>query len=154
MSSRDQLMELLEEVASGKVSVSDARDALEGVDLDIATYQKAVEHGVFNPVEPGTIVRAKLAPSGESALVILLFVWGIFWSLYWASSLMYGLFNSWDQQQLAYHLFSTFLTLIILGIVYMKWVLPDLIAVKYARPKFVPEHTYRHEEKGWVDYKL
>jgi len=154
MKSRDQLRILLEEVASGKVSVEDARAALEGVDLDIATYQQAVEHGVFNPVEPGTVVSAKLAPSGESALVIFLFLWGIFWSLYWSGSMIYGLFNSWDQQQLSYHLFITFLTLIIMGIVYMKWVLPDLIAVKYARPKFTPEHTFRHENKEWVDYKL
>ena len=42
----------------------------------------------------------------------------------------------------------------IMGIVYMKWVLPDLIAVKYARQKYIPEHTSRHENKGWVDYKL
>jgi hypothetical protein len=154
MKSQNQLGILLEEVASGKVSVIDARAALEGVDLDIATYQKAVEHGVFNPVEPGAVVSAKLAPSGESALVIFLFVWGLFWSLYWSGSMIYGLFNSWDQQQLSYHLFITFLTSMIMGIVYMKWVLPDLIAVKYARQKYIPEHTSRHENKGWVDYKL
>lgn len=149
MMASDSIAKLLQEVASGKVSVEDARKALEGVELDEDTYFAAVDHGVFNDVEPGTIVKASLAPSGGSALVIVFFVWGLFWTLYWASSLLYGIFNHWDQQQLSYHLGMTFTTLIMMGIVYMKWVLPDLIIVKYRRNKYVPEH-----KKDWVEYKV
>ena len=70
----------------------------------------AIDHGVFNPVEPGTIVSASLAPSGGSYLTMMFFVWGIFWSCYWVFSLIYGLAKGWDQQQLAYHLSITLIT--------------------------------------------
>lgn len=146
---KDTITTLLEQVARGEVSIKDARVALEGVELDEETYQAAVDHGVFNPAEAGTVVNASLAPSGASALVVLLFVWGVFWTFYWGFSMLYGLFNTWDQQQLAFHLAMVFTTLIIMGIVYMKWVLPDLIIVKHRRPKYVPEHP-----KDWVDYKV
>ena len=146
---RDTISKLLDEVASGKVSVEDARKALEGVDLDEDTYLAAVDHGVFNPVDAGTIVKASLAPSGGSALVIVFFLWGMFWTLYWSSSMLYGLFHHWDQQQLSYHLGMAFTTLVMMGIVYMKWVLPDLIIVKYRRNKYITEHR-----KDWVEYKV
>jgi hypothetical protein len=146
---RDNISKLLDEVASGKVSVEDARKALEGVQLDEETYLAAVDHGVFNPVDAGTIVKASLAPSGGSALVIVFFLWGLFWTLYWSSSMLYGLFHHWDQQQLSYHLGITFTILVMMGIVYMKWVLPDLIIVKFRRNKYVTEH-----KKDWVEYKV
>jgi len=150
----DQLTTLLRQVAAREVSIKDARKALEGVELDEETYARAVDHGVFNAAEPGTVVSARLAPSGASALVVMLFVWGIFWTVYWVGSMVYGLLNGWDQQQLSYHLFITFLTLIIMGVVYMKWVLPDLIVVKYERAKFIPEHQQRHEVKDWHEYRI
>ena len=146
---KDTVTILLEQVAKGEVSIKDARAALEGVDLDEETYVKAIDHGVFNPADPGTVVNASLAPSGASLLVVLLFVWGIFWTLYWMGAMLYGLFNNWEQQDLAFHLAMTFTTLIIMGIVYMKWVLPDKVVVKYARSKYIPEHP-----KDWVEYKL
>ncbi len=149
MMARDSISKLLNEVASGKVSVADARKALEGVELDEDTYLAAVDHGVFNPAEPGTIVSASLAPSGGSALVMTFFAWGLLWTLYWASSMLYGLFHHWGQEQLSFHLGMVFLTLVMMGIVYMKWVLPDLIIVKYRRNKYVPEHP-----KDWAEYKV
>ena len=60
----DTITRLLEEVASGKVSIKDARAALEDAELTEPQYLAAVDHGVFNPAEPGTIVNASLAPSG------------------------------------------------------------------------------------------
>ncbi len=48
----DAVTNLLEQVARGEVSVDDARTALEGVELDEATYESAIDHGVFNQVEP------------------------------------------------------------------------------------------------------
>ena len=81
---------MLRQVASGEVSVEDARAALEGVTLDEETYQSAIDHGVYNKVEPGTIIRASLALNGTSALVILTFLWGVGWTLYWAGSMTYG----------------------------------------------------------------
>lgn len=150
----DQLTTLLRQVAAGEVSIKDARTALEGVELDEETYSRAVDHGVFNSAEPGTVISAKLAPSGASALVVTLFIWGIFWTVFWSGSMIYGVINGWDQQLLSYHLFITFLTLMIMGIVYMKWVLPDLIVVKYERAKFVPEHQQRYDDKDWYEYKI
>ena len=68
----DVVMKLLREVKAGKVSVEDARDALSEVELSEDAYQNAVDHGVFNEPEPGTIIRASISPSGESWLVIIL----------------------------------------------------------------------------------
>jgi len=145
----DTVTTLLRDVASGKVSVEDARAALEDVELSEEQVQSAVDHGVFNPAEPGTVVKASLAPSGGSALVVLLFTWGIFWVMYWIFSMLYGLFNGWDQQQLSFHFAMALTTLIIMGVVYLKWVLPDRIIVKHRRPKFVPEHI-----KDWRDFEV
>tara|TARA_A100001037_G_C14878047_1_gene512644 strand:- start:91 stop:540 length:450 start_codon:yes stop_codon:yes gene_type:complete len=147
---QDMVTKLLKEVASGKVSIKDAREALEGTSLDEETYQSAVDHGVFNEVEPGSIVRASLAPSGSSALVLLSFVWGLGWTLYWAGSMTYGLFNGWDQQQLAYHMAMTFVTLIIMGIIYLKWVMPDVVIVKHRRNKFIGPK----DSEGWYQYEV
>jgi hypothetical protein len=150
----DLLEKLLHEVSLGKISVKDAKKALEGVDLGKEDFQKAVEHGVFTEVEPGTIIKATISPSGGSALVSLVFIWGLFWVTYWTGSMTYGLMNGWDQQQLSYHLFLSISTIIIMGIVYQKWVLPDLIVVKHERNKFIPEHSRRKHEKDWYEYKV
>ena len=103
----DVVMKLLREVKAGKVSVEDARDALSEVELSEDSYQNAVDHGVFNDPEPGTIIRASISPSGESWLVIIFALWGILWTLYWAGTLSYGLYNHWDQQRLSFHLAMT-----------------------------------------------
>ena len=76
----DKVTQLLRDVERGVVSVEDARNALEGVDLSEDDYIKAVDHGVFNDPKPGTIVRASISPSGDSWLVILVGLWGITWN--------------------------------------------------------------------------
>ena len=76
------------------------------------------------------------------------FAWGIFWACYWAFSLIYGLAKSWDQQQLAFHLAMTLTTLILMGVIYLKYILPDTIIVKHSQNKYVPEHA-----KDWKEYK-
>ena len=139
---------LLRGVAKGTISVDDARKALENASLTEEEMESAIDHGVFNIAEPGTIVSASLAPSGGSYLTMLFFVWGIFWSCYWVFSMIYGLAKGWDQQQLAYHLALMLVTLCMMGMVYLKFVLPDTIIVKHAQNKFVPEHT-----KDWKEYK-
>ncbi len=143
-------MKLLREVKSGKVSVEDAREALTGVDLSEENYVAAVDHGVFNEPEPGTIVRASLSPTGESALVIVFALWGILWTLYWAGSLSYGLYNHWDQQRLSFHLGMTLLTVIMMGIVYMRFVMPDVVVVKHRRNKYIPPN----DTEGWQQYEV
>ena len=42
----------------------------------------------------------------------------------------------------------TMTTLIMVGIIYLKYILPDTIIVKYAQNKFIPEH-----QKDWREYK-
>lgn len=141
---------MLRQVASGEVSIEDARTALTDVELDEETYQSAINHGVFNQVEPGTIVRSSVAKSSTSALVLLVSLWGMGWTLFWAGSMTYGLFNGWDQQQLSYHFGMTMLTLIIMGIVYLKWVLPDLVVVKHRRGKFIGSK----DPESWKQYEV
>ena len=147
---QDVITKMLEQVAAGEVSVEDARTALEGVELSEETYESAIDHGVFNRVEPGTVVRAAVTPSGTSALVILISLWGLGWTLFWAGSMTYGLFNGWDQQQLSYHLAMTMVTLMIMGIVYLKWVLPDLVVVKHRRGKFIGAK----DPESWKKYEV
>ena len=103
---KDTITQLLEKVASGKVSVTDARTALEDASLTEEQMDAAINHGVFNPAEPGTVISATLAPSGKSALTLFFFGWAIFWALYWFATFLYGLLNgsAWDNQQLAFHL--------------------------------------------------
>lgn len=144
------VMKLLREVESGKVSVEDARDALTGVDLSEENYLSAIDKGVFNEPEPGTIVRASLEPSGESALVIVFALWGILWTLFWAGTLSYGLFNHWDQQRLSFHLAMTLLTVILMGIVYLRFVMPDVVIVKHRRNKYIPPN----DTEGWQQYEV
>ena len=108
----------------------------------------AIDHGVFNIAEPGTIVSASLAPSGASYLTMFFLAWGLFWICYWSFSMIYGLANGWDQQQLSFHLAMTMTTLIMIGIIYLKYILPDTIIVKHAQNKFIPEH-----QKDWREYK-
>ena len=147
---QDTITKMLRQVASGEVSVEDARAALEGVTLDEETYQSAIDHGVYNKVEPGTIIRASLALNGTSALVILTFLWGVGWTLYWAGSMTYGLYNGWDQQQLSFHLAMTMVTLIVMGIIYLKWVAPDIVIVKNRRRKFIPPK----DTESWHKYEV
>ena len=91
----DLLEKLLHEVALGKINVKDAKKALEGIDLEKDDFQKAVDFGVFTEAEPGTVINATISPSGGSALVSLIFIWGIFWITYWSGTFMYGLMNGW-----------------------------------------------------------
>ena len=131
----DIVLELLKQVKSGKVSIDDARTALEGVELSEETYLSAVDHGVFNEPTPGTIVRSSISPAGDSIIIVLLGLWGIVWTLFWAGSLSYGLYNHWDQQLLSLFLAMTLTTLIIMGIVYLRFVMPDLVIIKHRRNK-------------------
>ena len=149
MMAKDTITKLLEKVASGKVSVKDARVALEDASLTEEQMDSAINHGVFSLAESGTVISASLAPSGKSALTMFFFMWGIFWTIYWLGTMLYGLLNgsAWDQQQLSYHMAMGISTIIMMGIVYLKWVLPDTIIVKHSQNKYVPEH-----EKDWREY--
>ena len=146
----DRVTQLLRDVERGAVSVEDARNALEGIDLSEEDYIKAVDHGVFNDPKPGTIVRASISPSRDSWLVILVGLWGITWTLFWAGTLSYGLYNKWDQQQLSFHLAMTLLTLIILGIVYLRFVMPDVVVVKHRRNKYITSN----DTEAWKQYEV
>ena len=83
----DVVLELLKQVKSGKVSIDDARTALEGVELSEETYLSAVDHGVFNEPTPGTVGRSSISPAGDSIIIVLLGLWGLVWTLFWAGSL-------------------------------------------------------------------
>ena len=144
----DSVSNLLRKVARGEVSVEDAREVLEGVELTEQEIDAVIEHGVHSRAELGTIVSASLAPSGGSYLIMLFFTWGIFFTLMWAFSFIYGLAMDWGQQQLSFHLAMTIVTLIFMGIIYLKYVLPDTIVVKHAQNKYIPEHA-----KDWREYK-
>jgi len=52
----DIITNLLRGVADGSVSVDDARTALEDVNLTEDQMTSAIDHGVFNLAESGTIV--------------------------------------------------------------------------------------------------
>ena len=144
----DTITTLLRGVADGSISVDDARTALEGAELTEEEMSSAIDHGVFNIAEPGTIVSASLAPSGASYLTMYFLAWGLFWICYWSFSMIYGRAKGWDQQQLSFHLAMTMTTLIMIGIIYLKFILPDTIIVKHAQNKFIPEH-----QKDWREYK-
>ena len=144
----DAIQNLLKGVADGSITVKDARTALEGVELTEEQMDAAIDHGVHNVAESGTIVSASLAPSGGSYLTMFFFVWGIFWICYWSFSLIYGLANDWDQQNMSFHLAMVLTTLILMGLVYLKFILPDTIIVKHSHNKYVPEH-----QKDWKEYK-
>jgi len=145
----DVVMRLLRDVSLGKVSVEEAREALEGIDISEENYVRAVDHGVFNMPKPGTIVRASISPSGDSWLIILVGLWGIVWTLFWGGSLSYGLYNHWNQQMLAFDLAMTLLTIIIMGIVYLKYVMPDVVVVKHRRNKYIT----RNDPEAWKKYE-
>ena len=148
--SDDIVMRLLKQVKSGQVSLEDARTALDGVNLTEQEYVEAVDHGVFNDPEPGTIIRSSISPSASSWLVTIVFAWGLFWTIYWSGGLAYGLFNHWDQQLLSFFMAMMLTTLIIMGIVYLKWVMPDTVIVKYRRNKFIGTK----DPESWVDYEV
>ena len=144
----DTIENLLKGVADGSITVKDARTALEGVELTEEQMDAAIDHGVHNVAESGTIVSAALAPSGASYLTMFFFAWGLFWICYWSFSLIYGLANDWDQQNMAFHLAMVLSTLVLMGMVYLKVTLPDTIIVKHSQNKYVPEH-----QKDWKEYK-
>jgi len=144
------VMRLLREVKSGRVSIDDARKMLEDVTISEDSYVAAVDHGVFNDPKPGTIVRASISPSGDSWLIIIVGLWGLLWTLYWAGALSYGLFNNWDQQILSFNCGMTLLTVIIMGIVYLKYVLPDVVMVKYRRNKYITQN----DPDAWKEYEV
>ena len=75
----DAVMKLLRQVKSGEVDLDDARKLLDGVDITEEAYVAAVDHGVFNEPAPGSVVRASISPSGDSWLIILVGLWGLFW---------------------------------------------------------------------------
>ncbi len=141
----DVVMKLLRQVKSGEISVEDARVALEGTVLTIEEFDAAVDHGVFNQPESGTVVRASVSPFGDSILIILLSLWGVVWSLYWAGGLAYGLFNGWDQQLLSFNFGMLMLTIIILGMVYLKFVMPDVVIVKHRGNKYITSSSGRSD---------
>ncbi len=93
----DTITTLLRGVADGSIAVDDARTALEGAELTEDEMASAIDHGVFNIAEPGTIVSASLAPSGASYLTMFFLAWGLFWICYWSFSMIYGLAKGWDQ---------------------------------------------------------
>tara|TARA_B100000459_G_C8475273_1_gene156102 strand:- start:165 stop:608 length:444 start_codon:yes stop_codon:yes gene_type:complete len=144
----DEITKLLRMVADGIVPIEDARKALLEVELSEQQLDEAIDRGVFTEAEVGSIVSASLAPSGASYLTMSFLGWGLFWVMYWSFSMMYGLIKGWDQQQLAYHLAITLVTLIMMGVIYLKFVLPDTIIVKHAANKYIPEHA-----KDWREYK-
>jgi hypothetical protein len=148
--SDDIVMRLLKQVKSGEVNLEDARAALEGVNLTEAEYLTAIDHGVFNEPEPGTIVRASISASADTWLVTIVFVWGVFWTLYWAGAMTVGLFKNWDQQLLSFFMGMMFTTIIIMGIVYLKWVMPDTIIVKHRRNKYIGTK----DPESWVKYEV
>jgi len=145
----DTITNLLRGVAKGNISVEDARKSLEDASLTEEQMEMAIDKGVFTPADMGSVVSAKLAPSGASYLTMFFFVWGIFWMCYWTFSLIYGLAKDWDQRQLSFHLAMAVTTLILMGLVYLKFILPDTIIVKNAINKYVPEHP-----KDWKEYKV
>ena len=146
----DTVLQLLKQVKSGKVSIEDARAALEGVDLSEENYLSAVDHGVFNEPDAGTIVRSSLSPAGDSIIVVLVGIWGVLWTLFWASSLSYGLYNHWDQQLLSLFLAMTLTTLIIMGMVYLRFVMPDIVIIKHRRNKYITPN----DSEGWKKYEV
>ena len=100
----DAITKLLRGVARGDISIDDARKSLEDASLTEEQMEMAIDKGVFTEADMGSVVSAKLAPSGASYLTMFFFIWGIFWACYWMFSLIYGLANDWDQRQLAFHL--------------------------------------------------
>ena len=144
------MMKLLRQVQSGAVSVDDARSALDGIELTVEEFGAAVDHGVFNEPDSGTVVRASVSPFGDSILILLLSLWGVLWSLYWAGALTYGLFNGWDQQLLSFHMGMLMLTIIILGMVYLKYVMPDVVIVKHRGSKYITSN----DPEGWRQYEV
>ena len=146
----DIVMKLLRQVKSGEVSVEDARVALEDTVLTVEEFGAAVDHGVFNEPEMGTVVRASVSPFGDSILILLLSLWRILWSLYWAVALTYGLFNGWVQQSLSFHMGMLMLTIIIIGMVYLKFVMPDVVIVKHRGNKYITSN----DPDGWKQYEV
>ena len=86
--------------------------------------------------------------SGGSYLTMFFFAWGIF-------CLVTGRSHSstvWQGVGINNDLFPpllwTLTTLILMGVIYLKFILPDTIIVKHSQNKYVPEHV-----KDWKEYK-
>jgi len=144
------VMRLLKQVKSGEVSVEDAAMVLDGVQLSEEEFTAAVHHGVFNEPAVGSIVRASTSPHADTPLMLIFYVWGVFWTLFFAGSLSYGLFNHWDQQMLAFFLGMMMTTLIMMGIIYLRFVMADTVVVKHRRNK----NMGPKDSMGWVDYEV
>ncbi len=149
-SSVSPIEELLRGVSSGEVSIEDAKTALADFDLTPELLEKAIEHGVFNEVEAGSIVRASIRSSGATFLVTISFAWGLLWTIFWSFTTAYGLIKGWDQQNLSYQLAMAILTIIIMGIVYMRFIMPDLIIVKHRRNKPLRPK----DPTTWKEYRI
>ena len=122
---------------------------MDGISLSEEAYESAIEHGVFNEAPAGSIVRASVSPSGDSWLIILVGLWGIVWSLYWAVTII-RLYNKWDQQMLSFFLGMLLLTVIILGMIYKKYVMPDIVIVKSRRNKYITAK----DPESWKKYEV
>ena len=66
----DTITKLLRGVARGEISVDDARKSLEDASLTEEQMEMAIDKGVFTEADMGSIVSAKLAPSGASYLTM------------------------------------------------------------------------------------
>ena len=64
--------------------------------------------------------------------------------------LSYGLYNHWDQQLLSLFLAMTLTTLIIMGIVYLRFVMPDIVIIKHRRNKYITPN----DSEGWKKYEV
>ena len=87
---------------------------------------------------------------GDSIVVVLVGLWGVLWTLFWAGSLSYGLYNHWDQQLLSLFLAMTLTTLIIMGMVYLRFVMPDIVIIKHRRNKYITSN----DSEGWKKYEV
>ena len=65
-------------VARGEISVDDARKSLEDASLTEEQMELAIDKGVFTEADMGSIVSAKLAPSGASYLTMFFLHLGYF----------------------------------------------------------------------------
>ena len=59
-------------------------------------------------------------------------------------------FNGWNQQQLSFHLGMVMITLIIMGVLYLKWIAPDVVIVKHRRKKYAPPK----DPDSWHKYEV
>ena len=83
-------------------------------------------------------------------MVVLVFaMWGILWTLYWAGTLS-RIVQSLGPTTLSFHLAMTLLTVILMGIVYLRFVMPDVIIVKHRRNKYITSN----DTEAWKQYEV